>query len=127
MTSEKGTICQNIGRHPSRPEKMAVIASGKPSITHYSVIEHFDKHTLLDISLETGRTHQIRVHMSYIGHPIVNDSMYGSLKLPVKTNEQALQSYSLKFISPYDFKQKCVEIPMDNDIIKALNYLRSKK
>lgn len=127
IKDNNGTIESNIGRHPSRPEKMAVIDSGKPSITHYSVLERFANFTLLDITLETGRTHQIRVHMAHIGHPIVNDSLYGNIKLPVKTNEQTLQSYSLKFITPYDNTEKSVSIPMDNDIIKALNYLRSKK
>ena len=127
LKDDKGTINANIGRHPKKPEKMAVVDSGKPSVTHYSVIERFDKFTLLDITLETGRTHQIRVHMSHIGHPIVNDTMYGNIKLPVKTSEQALQAYSLKFVSPSDGTNKHVEIPMDDDIIKALNYLRSKK
>lgn len=124
---DSGTINTNIGRHPTKPEKMAVVNDGKTSITHYKVIERFNKHTLLDVNLETGRTHQIRVHMSHLGHPIVNDSMYGSSKLPVKTNEQALQAYSITFVSPQNNKQVTIEIPMDNDIIKALNYLRSKK
>ena len=124
---ENGTIIQNIGRHPSKPEKMAVTLNGKPSVTHYRVLERFGTHTLLDINLETGRTHQIRVHMSYIKHPIVNDTMYGGCRLPVKTAEQVLQAYSLKFISPFDNKLKHIELSPDNDIIKTLNYLRSRK
>lgn len=124
---DQDTIITDIGRHPSKPEKMAVVDAGKTSITHYKVIERFDKYTLIDINLETGRTHQIRVHMSHIGHPIVNDTLYGNAILPVKTNEQALQAYSLKFVSPSDNKEKNIEIPIDNDIMKALNYLRSKK
>ena len=124
---DNGTIIENIGRHPNKPEKMAVIANGKPSITHYSVIERFKGYTYLDINLETGRTHQIRVHMSYIKHPIINDTMYGGPKLPVKTDEQVLQAYSLKFISPNDNKEHIVTIEPDNDIIKVLNYLRSKQ
>ena len=115
---DNGTIIENIGRHPNKPEKMAVIANGKPSITHYSVIERFKGYTYLDINLETGRTHQIRVHMSYIKHPIINDTMYGGPKLPVKTDEQVLQAYSLKFISPNDNKEHIVTIEPDNDIIK---------
>lgn len=124
---DNGTIIENIGRHPNKPEKMAVIANGKPSITHYSVIERFKGYTYLDINLETGRTHQIRVHLSYIKHPIINDTMYGGPKLPVKTDEQVLQAYSLKFISPNDNKEHIVTIEPDNDIIKVLNYLRSKQ
>ena len=69
-----GTISADIGRHPTKPEKMAVVINGKPSITHYKVLEVIDNFSLIEINLETGRTHQIRVHMSHIGHPIVNDS-----------------------------------------------------
>lgn len=125
--SDSGTIRENIGRHPTKPEKMAVIPDGKPSVTHYKVIERFKGFTLLDISLETGRTHQIRVHMSYIGHPVVNDTLYGGTKIPVNTMEQVLQAYSLSFISPVDNKQKAVTIEKSCDIIKTTNYLRSKK
>ncbi len=124
---DSGTINTNIGRHPSRPEKMAVRPDGKPSATHYRVLERFSGYTFLDINLETGRTHQIRVHLSSIGHPIVNDSQYGGAKLSVKTCEQALQAYSLTFISPHDEKEHNIQINQDNDIMKVLNYLRSKK
>lgn len=127
IEQDESTINENIGRHPTRPEKMAVTKDGKPSVTHYKVLERFGTHTLLDIKLETGRTHQIRVHMAYIGHPIVNDTMYGGAKIPVKTSEQVLQAYSLTFISPYDNKVHNVKIDYDSDIIKTLNYLRSKK
>lgn len=127
IENDFGTINENIGRHPTKPEKMAVISTGKPSITHYKVLERFGNYTYLDINLETGRTHQIRVHMSHIKHPIVNDTMYGGSKLPVKTDEQALQAYSLKFTSPFDCKEHIVTIKPDNDIIKVLNYLRSKQ
>ena len=122
-----GIIDEQIGRHPTKPEKMAVTPNGKPSITKYKVKEKFAGYTLLDITLVTGRTHQIRVHMSHIGHPIVNDTMYGGKKLPVKTNEQVLQAYSLTFTTPYDNSEHNITIEPDNDIIKVLNYLRSKK
>ena len=126
--NKSATISANIGRHPSKPEKMAVIENGKPSVTHYRVLEEFNnKYSLIEINLETGRTHQIRVHMSYTGHPIINDTLYGGTVLPVKTNEQALQAYSVTFVSPADDKQKHIEIGFDNDIIKALNYLRCTK
>lgn len=127
IESDTGTINEPIGRHKTRPEKMAVTPDGKPSVTHYTVLERFGSHTFLDINLETGRTHQIRVHMSYIKHPIVNDTLYGACKLPVKTSEQVLQAYSLKFISPCDRGEHYIKIDFDDDIIKTLNYLRSKK
>lgn len=125
--ADKGSISTNIGRHPSRPEKMAVTKDGKAALTHFKVIERLNGYTFLDITLETGRTHQIRVHLSSIGHPVINDSMYGGARLPVKTQEQVLQAYSLTFISPYDKTEHTVKIEFDDDIIKSLNYLRNKK
>lgn len=127
LEADCATIDRAIARHKTKPEKMAIDDSGKLSITHYKVLERFGTHTFVDINLETGRTHQIRVHFASIGHPVANDSMYGASKLPVKTQEQVLQAYSLKFISPYDFKERTITINYDNDIMKTLNYLRSKK
>lgn len=127
LEAEEGTINKNICRHKTKPEKMTTDASGKPSVTHYKVLERFNGYTFVDINLETGRTHQIRVHMASIGHPVVNDTMYGAAKLPVKTYEQVLQAYSLRFISPFDLKERQITIDYDDDIIKTLNYLRSKK
>lgn len=127
LENDSGTIDAPMGRHPKRPEKMAVVADGKLSVTHYSVIERFNGFTFVDILLETGRTHQIRVHMSHINHPVVNDTLYGAQRIPVKTGEQVLEAYSLKFISPDDNKEHKITIDFDDDIIRTLNYLRSKK
>ena len=127
LEEDSGTINEPIGRHRTKPEKMSVTPDGKPSVTHYKVLERFGSHTFIDINLETGRTHQIRVHMAYIKHPVANDSLYGAPKLPVKTNEQVLEAYSLKFVSPFDEKEHLIKIDYDNDIIKTLKYLRSKK
>ncbi len=127
IDTDEGTISADIGRHPTKPQKMAIIIGGKPSITHYKVLERFGSYTFLEIRIETGRTHQIRVHMSHIGHPIVNDTLYGGKKIPVKTDEQALQAFHLEFTSPFDKEHHSITIEPDNAIIKTLNYLRSQR
>lgn len=123
--NENGTIDAPIGRNTSKPEKMAVIEGGKPSVTHYRVLEQFKGFSFIELCLETGRTHQIRVHMSYIGHPVVNDSLYNKISFKVKTIEQVLQSYSLKFTALKNDDIIELEIEQDIDIQKVLKYLRS--
>ena len=123
--NETGTIDLPIGRNPNHPEKMAVVQNAKPSITHYKVIEQFKGYSYIELELETGRTHQIRVHMAYIGHPIVNDSLYGAQKMKIKTQEQVLQAYKLKFTALKNDDIIELEISPDEDIKKVLKYLRS--
>ncbi|MBQ2644910.1 RluA family pseudouridine synthase [bacterium] len=123
----EGTINAPIARHPYKCEKFTVSQDGKPSVTHYKVIERFKKYTFIELQLETGRTHQIRVHMAYIGHPIVNDSLYGGEKIKVKTIEQVLQAYKLSFYPFKKNKKVDIEICMDNDIMKVLNKMRTEK
>lgn len=122
---EEGTINQPIGRNPAKPEKMAVIENGKPSVTHYKVLEQFKGYSFVELQLETGRTHQIRVHMNYISHPIVNDSLYNKQPFKVKTTEQVLQAYKLKFATLKNDDIIELKIEQDNDIQKVLKYLRS--
>jgi len=87
-----GTIDMPIGRHPSQRTRMAVNPMGKPSVTHFRVLEHFRGHTLLKVILETGRTHQIRVHMAHLRHPIFGDQVYGGrLQLPGGASEALKQ------------------------------------
>ena len=86
QVTQNGTVDQPIGRHPVQRTKMAVINKGKPARTHYRLLEQFDGCTLLQCSLETGRTHQIRVHMHKIGHPLAGDPVYGGK--PKKTNQE---------------------------------------
>ncbi len=124
---EEGTLDFPIERNPKKPEQMAVIEGGKPSVTHYKVIEQFKGFSYIELSLETGRTHQIRVHMNYINHPIINDSLYNKIPFRVKTQEQALQSYFLQFKSVINDDIIKLEIQPDNDIQKVLKYLRSIK
>ncbi len=123
--SEFGTVDAPILRHPSKPEKMAVVEGGKPSVTHYKVLEQFKGYSFLELKLETGRTHQIRVHMNHIGHTIVNDSLYAKLPFKVKTTEQVLQSYSLEFATLKSDDIIKLEIEQDEDVQKVLKYLRS--
>jgi 23S rRNA pseudouridine1911/1915/1917 synthase len=126
LMTEDVTINQPIGRSKAHPNKMMVTADGKPSLTVVKILEQFKENTLLDVDLKTGRTHQIRVHLSHIGHPVFNDTLYGFGKMKIKTEEQALQSYKLKFINPFSDKLVDVEIEPDEKIRKILEYLRLK-
>lgn len=99
ILNDTGTIDAPIGRDLNDRKKMAVIANGKSAMTHFKVLERFSKATLIELNLETGRTHQIRVHMSYIGHPIVNDSVYSKRDL-VNDSGQCLHAKKLGFIHP---------------------------
>ena len=123
--NETGTVDAPIARHPSKPEKMAVVEGGKPSVTHYKVLEQFKGYSYIELQLETGRTHQIRVHMNHIGHPIVNDSLYNKTPFKVKTTEQVLQAYKLQFAALNKDDIINLEIGLDMDISKVLNFLRS--
>ncbi len=123
---ENVIINEPIGRNKSNPSKMCVTKDGRPSLTEVNIIKQFPDATYVDINLKTGRTHQIRVHLSYIGHPIYNDTLYGFGKMRVKTEEQVLQSYKLKFIHPFTNEQIEVEIEPDEKIKKVLCYLESK-
>ncbi len=100
IKQDHGTIDEPIARHPIDRIKMAVVQSGKTAVTHYKVIERFESYTLVECNLETGRTHQIRVHMAKIGHPLVGDSVYGYKKQRFNLKGQALHAKMLGFIHP---------------------------
>lgn len=100
LKTDKGTIDAPIGRHHTDRKKMGVMAQGKSAVTHYEVQAFFRYHTLVKLTLETGRTHQIRVHMASIGHPILGDPMYGLKNERVKYSGQALHAKKIGFIHP---------------------------
>ena len=120
---DTGTIDAPIGRDPNNRQKMAVTdINGKDSITHFKVLERFDNNTFIECILETGRTHQIRVHMNYIGFPINNDPLYGR----GKSTEfgQMLHSYSIKFNHPRTGKELSFRVDPPKEFMDKLNELR---
>lgn len=100
LKEEEGTIDRPIGRHPTDRKKMAVSEKGKRAVTHYRVLQRFAKYTYMECELETGRTHQIRVHMASIGHPLLGDEVYSNVKSPYKLEGQTLHAQVLGFRHP---------------------------
>ncbi len=121
------TINLPLGRHPKQPHKMAVTegGKGKESLTGVKVLQRFKEFNYLELDLITGRTHQIRVHLSHLKHPIYNDTLYGSGEGKVKTQEQVLQSFYLRFTKPFGNEIIELEIEPDEKIKKVLNYLQN--
>ena len=117
-------INKPIGRNPNQPHKMGVFEGGKESITGVKVLERLKDATLVELDLITGRTHQIRVHLSSIGHPVYNDTLYGFGKIKIKTDEQVLQAYKLDFTKPFSEEIISLEIDPDEKIKKVLKALR---
>ena len=100
IKDDNGTVDGPIGRSPKDRKKMAIVRDGKRAVTHFSVIERFGRYTYIEAVLETGRTHQIRVHMASIGHPLLGDDIYGSVKQPYGLKGQVLHAGLLGFIHP---------------------------
>lgn len=119
-----GTIDKPIGRHPRDRKRMAVIESGKPAITHYRVIKRFPAYTHIKVILETGRTHQIRVHMAHIHYPLVGDPVYGGkFKPPTDIKRQALHARRLVLLHPTTGKQMEWTSSLPHDIQELLQQL----
>ena len=114
---EKGTITAPIGRSKDNRQKQAVVGDGKPAVTHFTVLERFEEFTLVECQLETGRTHQIRVHMNYIGHPLPGDYLYH----PVydKITRQALHASELDFTHPITKKNLHFHAPLPEDMLNC--------
>ncbi|NQU16767.1 MAG: RluA family pseudouridine synthase [Candidatus Saganbacteria bacterium] len=118
VKKDVGTICERIGRHTVNRKKMAVVTvEGKMSreaVTHYKVLKRLERRTLLELKIETGRTHQIRVHLKYIGYPVVGDPLYG------KGKAQLLHAYKIKFTHPVTGKEMEFEAALPKDMLKLI-------
>lgn len=119
-----GTIDTLMGRHPVHRTRMAVVGHGKNAITHYRTLSRFANTTYLEIRLETGRTHQIRVHMQHIGHPIFGDPTYGGRQAEFK--RQALHAKSLSFNHPKTTEPLHFEIPLPKDMQALVSILKDQ-
>jgi 23S rRNA pseudouridine1911/1915/1917 synthase len=128
--AEAGTIDQPIGRHPIERKKMAVVLTdkgGRWSVTHWNIQERLGNYTLMQFQLETGRTHQIRVHSAYIGHPIVGDPVYGSGRsVGVNLPGQALHAWRLTFLHPVTEEWISVTAPLPKTFTTLLTVLRRR-
>jgi 23S rRNA pseudouridine1911/1915/1917 synthase len=122
---DSGTIDAPISRDPVERTKMAVVSWGRPAITHFRVLERFRCATLLDVTIETGRTHQIRVHCAFIGHPVVGDSQYGGDRpFCVPVPRQFLHARYLRFVHPTTGQAIELETPLPYDLRTVLEALR---
>lgn len=123
---DNGTIDAPIGRDPNDRQKMAVTdKNGKDAITQFRVLERFKKYTLIECSLKTGRTHQIRVHLEYIGYPVVNDPKYAPKRM--RGDGQLLHAHQLTFIHPRTKERVTVEAPLPENFENYLNKLRKEE
>lgn len=130
-----GTVDAPIGRHPQQRTRMAVVSNGKEARTHYQVLEQFDGITLLQCSLETGRTHQIRVHMHTLGHPLLGDPIYGGRPkkmsshtggMQIDFSRQALHAQRLELAHPRHGQTMAWEAPLPSDMNDLLTTLRKQ-
>ena len=124
LKDDFGTIDKPIGRSDTDRKKMAVNAkNGRNAITHYKVLKRFDKYTYIECQLETGRTHQIRVHMAYIGHPIVGDDVYSNRSCPFKLEGQTLHAKIIGFVHPGTNEYMEFDAPLPDYFFHLLDIL----
>ncbi|MGL5800547.1 MAG: 23S rRNA pseudouridine(1911/1915/1917) synthase RluD [Plesiomonas sp.] len=137
IMTKGGTVDEPISRHPSKRTHMAVHPMGKPAVTHYRIMERFRAHTRLRLRLESGRTHQIRVHMSFISHPLIGDPLYGGRPRPPrgaseaflqvlrKFDRQALHATMLRLVHPISGELLEWHAPIPDDMVELVETLRA--
>ena len=126
VKEDKGRISTFIGRNPKDRTKMAVLSSGRDAVTDYKVLERFKGYTLCQFSLQTGRTHQIRVHAKHIGHPVVGDKEYGFKNQKFKLDGQLLHAKELKFVHPTSGKKVSFSAPIPDYFENILKKLKKE-
>ena len=126
VKDDSGKIDAPIGRNPNDRKKMAIVKDGRTAVTHYKVLERFGNYTFIECELETGRTHQIRVHMKSIGHPLLGDDVYGAHKSQFNLDGQTLHAGVLGFIHPRTGEYVEFTAKLPDYFEKILNVLRSK-
>ena len=126
MKTDDGLVDQPIGRSKSDRKKMDVVSDGRSALTYYTVLERFDGYCLVRFELKTGRTHQIRVHAKFLGHPVVGDRTYGYAKCRFKLNGQLLHAHTISFTHPKSGEPMTFTAPCPEYFEKVLVSLRNK-
>ena len=125
LREDEGTVNAPIGRHPTQRKKMCVTEkNSRTAVTHYKVLERFGEYTFVECRLETGRTHQIRVHMQHIGHPVIGDEVYSGSKNPFGLHTQALHAVEIGFVHPLSGEQMSFSCPIPDYMEAILERLR---
>ena len=124
LREDRGTVDAPIARHPTDRKRMAVVAGGREAVTHWEVIARYPGYTHVRCRLETGRTHQIRVHMAYIGHPILGDTVYGTKKEVPGLTGQCLHAVGLRFLHPRTHEVVELSCPLPDEFTRMLQKIR---
>lgn len=124
LREDRGTVDAPIARHPADRKRMAVVAGGREAVTHWEVIARYPGYTHVRCRLETGRTHQIRVHMAYIGHPILGDTVYGAKKEVPGLTGQCLHAVGLRFLHPRTHEVMELSCPLPEEFTRMLQKIR---
>ena len=124
LREDRGTVDAPIARHPTDRKRMAVVAGGREAVTHWEVIARYPGYTHVRCRLETGRTHQIRVHMAYIGHPILGDTVYGAKKEIPGLTGQCLHAVGLRFLHPRTHEVVELSCPLPDEFTRMLQKIR---